>query len=370
MGLNSNVVIITSGVGNKIFMEKFAKLIRNVFEGEITLITTGDFYLDSENFEGIKIKNIRVPYSSTPFGRIKSYLLSQFLIARNIPEDSEFFLFFLGQSLIIPLLKLKILKKKTCLILGSSDYHLSKTKGGLTFFLPLLERFAFKIADYIFLYSDSLKKECNLQGYEKKVKIVHRHFLDFRKFNCFKPYDDREKIVGFIGRLSNEKGIINFVESMPEILKKDPEIQFLIIGDGILKSEIIKLIDVLKLTQKVKIIPKVKFKEIPQYLNDMKLIILPSYTEGLPNVVIEAMACGTPVLANPIGAVPDIIANEKTGFLLENNSSICIAEGVLTSLNHENMNKIIENSIKYVRNNFEFQRVSEEYEKIFKSFSD
>lgn len=365
MELNSNVVIITSGAGNKVFIEKYANLIRNIFEGEVVLITTGDFHLDPKNFVNIKTKHIYIPYSFNPLGRIKSYLLSQFLIARNIPEDSEIALFFLAQSLIIPMIWLKFLRKKIILILGSSDYQVSKSKRGITLFLPLLEKLAFKMSDYIVLYSNNLKKECNLENYDEKIKIAHRHFLDFQKFRCFKPYEKRDKIIGFVGRLSNEKGIINFIESMPAILKKDSEIKFLIIGDGILRSRVLELLNDLNLSKNVKVINEVSFKDIPSYLNELKLLVLPSYTEGLPNVVIEAMACKTPVLATSVGAVPDIIKDGENGFIIRKNTPVCISESVINVLEDKDILKVINNSENLVRSNFNYEQVFSDYKILF-----
>ena len=71
---------------------------------------------------------------------------------------------------------------------------------------------------------------------------------------------------------------------------------------------------------------------LPDCFNQMKLLIIPSDTEGLPNVMLEAMACGTPVLANPVGAIPDLIIEGKTGFIMENNSPEIIAQNLLRVL--------------------------------------
>jgi len=60
----------------------------------------------------------------------------------------------------------------------------------------------------------------------------------------------------------------------------------------------------------------VDHQELTGYLNEFKVLILPSYTEGLPGVILEAMACGTPVLITGVGSIPDIIDDHVNGFLL------------------------------------------------------
>lgn len=60
------------------------------------------------------------------------------------------------------------------------------------------------------------------------------------------------------------------------------------------------------LNDKVSLVGRVSYDEVPRYLNQLKLLVILSYSEGFPNTVLEAMACGTPVLATRVGAVPDI----------------------------------------------------------------
>ncbi len=76
------------------------------------------------------------------------------------------------------------------------------------------------------------------------------------------------------------------------------------------------------------------------------------------------MACGTPVLVTPVGAIPDIIKDGKTGFIMGDNSPECIAENVIKALNSPDSEKIAENGRRFVEKNFTFERTVENWEKL------
>ena len=97
------------------------------------------------------------------------------------------------------------------------------------------------------------------------------------------------------------------------------------------------------------------------------MLVLPSHTEGLPNILLEAMACGTPVLATHVGAIPDLVEDESTGFVIKNNSPEEIAEGVMMALAYSNIGGIITNARRRVEDEYTYRAAVEEYREILAS---
>jgi len=115
------------------------------------------------------------------------------------------------------------------------------------------------------------------------------------------------------------------------------------------------------LDSKVEVLGWIPHKDLPAYLNELKLLVLPSYTEGFPGIMLEAMSCGTPVLATPVGGIPDVISDEETGFLVKKNSSKCIAENIIRALGHPNLEYIAKRARALVKTEFTYEVALEHY---------
>jgi glycosyltransferase involved in cell wall biosynthesis len=85
--------------------------------------------------------------------------------------------------------------------------------------------------------------------------------------------------------------------------------------------------------------------------------------------MLEAMACGTPVLATPVGAVPDVIVDGKTGFIMENNSPECIAENVMRALEHPDLEGVAQRARALVEREYTFERAVERWKSILEEVS-
>jgi len=308
------------------------------------------------------------------FSRVINFICLQANISYRIialRNKVNSWIFFGGESFLLPMLAIKLYKKKSIIfLLGNMEIE---TKMKNEFFhrpLALLKLINLRLANHIVLYSPILIQKWNLVKYRDKIIIAHEHFLDFDKFKMRKCVDSRESSIGYIGRLSEEKGIMNFLGSILTIHEKKVKLNFLIVGDGVQRDKINIYIRENGLDNYVELTGWIPHNELPLYLNQLKLLVLPSYSEGLPNIMLEAMACGTPVLATPVGAIPDIIKDGETGFLMENNSPECIAANVIRALEHPDLEGVAERARALVEQEFTFEKAVERWRAILEEVGD
>ena len=276
----------------------------------------------------------------------------------------------MAEGLTIPIGILKLFGKETILNLAAS----SPMMIGSHAYIPLIKRIErqlesinYFIADKIILYSTRLVSEWKLENYADKILFASEHLINSEEFCCSMKLGHRDTIVGYIGRLSEEKGILNLIGAI-EILRISEEINFIIGGDGPLKNQLLEYISANKLGDRVKYVGWISHSELPNYLNRIKLLVLPSYTEGLPNIMLEAMACETLVLATPVGAIPDYLADGTNGFIMKDNSPNCIADSIGHALNHPDKELIASNARDLIIHEFTLDSAICKWRKIVEKF--
>jgi len=223
--------------------------------------------------------------------------------------------------------------------------------------LGVLERLSYFFANELIVYSRSMVEAAGLHGYRTKTIVAHRHFLNFDEFLFDDNVEHRDNVVGYIGRLKEEKGILTFVEAIPKVLEAHDDATFLILGEGALENRIRSYVRTNGLDGQVKLAGWIPHGELPGYLHRMKLLALPSYNEGLPNVMLESMACGTPVIVTPVGSIPDVVVDGENGFLIDDNSSTALAERITEALQRPQLQRIAVNARKLVETEFRYENL-------------
>ncbi len=191
---------------------------------------------------------------------------------------------------------------------------------------------------------DALKKELRGLGIQKKHHII-----------------------GFIGNITKEKGLVYLIESIRCLKRKFDNICCLLIGEGPDEAYLKKLISDYGLSDNF-IFLGTRY-DIPNLLNIMDIFVLPSLREGLPLVVIEAFAACCPVIATNIDGIPEIVMHNKNGLLVPPANVTELAEAIETLLTSEKLRKeFATNGYKTAIEKFDIKKMVESYDRLYQDY--
>jgi glycosyltransferase involved in cell wall biosynthesis len=230
------------------------------------------------------------------------------------------------------------------------------------FVFTLLERIVGKFSNKIIIVNDQdfqyaskkriapfsrltkISNGIDLNGYEIKVDVVKKR----RELNI----NAQHHIVGFVGRLWEQKAPHDFISAIPIVLEKISNVVFLIIGDGHLRSSLETLV------QKLLIQDHIQFlgwrNDVPEILKILDVFVQTSLWEGLSLSILEAMAAGKPIIATNIKGNNELVVNGITGYLVPPNNPEMVAYHIIRLLQD---NKLAEDMGKLGR-----KRVEEKFD--------
>lgn len=124
-----------------------------------------------------------------------------------------------------------------------------------------------------------------------------------------------EKSVLYVGRLDVLKGLQELVTACAELSRTHSDLRLTMVGEGPAKAMIEQLAASLGVTNRLRIVPPCPSTMVSEWMNAADVFALPSYAEGCPNVVVEALNCGRPVVASRVGGIPELV-DERRGMLV------------------------------------------------------
>ena len=144
---------------------------------------------------------------------------------------------------------------------------------------------------------------------------------------------DNEKIVLYVGNLKSIKGSDLLADTIKELKKSCYlDLQLVVIGDGGLRKSILVQIQSYGLAANIKLLGSLKHNEIASWMNAADVLFVPSRNEGVPNVILEAMSIGLPVVATKVGGIPEVVIEKRTGFLVASHDARSLADALLKAL--------------------------------------
>jgi glycosyltransferase involved in cell wall biosynthesis len=190
-------------------------------------------------------------------------------------------------------------------------------------------RWALRRADRIIAVAESLAADAVALGIPPERVRVIENGIDA---DLFRPQErtaarralgltEGGQILVSVGTLAPRKGFHLVIEALPVLAERFPEIRFVIVGgagaEGAMEQELLDLAERLGVAGRVIFAGPRQRNELAAWYSAADLSVLASAHEGCPNVVLEALACGTPVVATPVGGIPEILSDPDAGLLAE-----------------------------------------------------
>jgi len=124
-----------------------------------------------------------------------------------------------------------------------------------------------------------------------------------------------EQMIIYVGRFVEAKGMHELIQAFKAMALKNSKLSLALIGDGVMKTELLNLIAQAGLQERVRIPGGQPPDQVAEWICASDVLTLPSWSEGYPNVVVEGLACGKPVVATDVGGTREIL-NERNGILI------------------------------------------------------
>jgi colanic acid/amylovoran biosynthesis glycosyltransferase len=203
-------------------------------------------------------------------------------------------------------------------------------------FGPKSYEYLFEKGDLFLPISARWKNRLIALGCTKNKILVHRMGIDIGKISSKKHKNKDDILIRIlsVARLVEKKGIYFGVEAVAKIIKKNTNIEYLIVGDGPLKNDLIDQINRLNLNGNIKLLGSMEHEKIIELMHSSDIFLAPSVTsnsgdqEGIPVVLMEAMAAELPVISTYHSGIPELVSNGINGFLVKEYDVYALTEKI------------------------------------------
>lgn len=375
---NNKLLVITDGypeprrnMYKSQFVYEYVELARILFK-EVIVISPQPFlpkyFLTLKMFKGLKnitgyqnyiYKNVKVFYPYFPtiplevFRRINGVLASLASILLLFRERIKFDLVhshYIYPPGFIGMVLKKIFRTSLIITCHGGDLYSNPFKNS-----SCLKR-AHKIlraANRITLPSSQMKKYIRRidKSLIPKTKVIH----NFVNTNRFSPLKKRPKKKLYLLNVSNftpSKGHKDLIQIAKILSNKNVDFKLILIGEGPLYTKIKNEVEKFALKDKVSMLGRIENKNLPKYYNNSDVFLFPSYRESFGVVIIESLACGTPVISYKNEGAREIIKNKDLGILVEIGDKKEFAKKIIKASQKEWSSGKMSN---YIQNNFSYK---------------
>lgn len=211
----------------------------------------------------------------------------------------------------------------------------------------------------IVVLSRQWRKDIAKKTSNKNIRVLYNPTV-MKEFS----YSNSETVnVLFMGRIGQRKGIFDIIKASEYI--HDPNIQIWLYGDGDIEKAK-ELVQQNNLQDKVNIAGWISGSKIGETYQKADIYLLPSYNEGLPMSILEAMAHGLPIISTPVGGIPEAVKENINGYLIEPGDYKALAEKIhLLANDHALRMKMGQESYRIAKENFDIKNIVNELKNIY-----
>jgi len=190
-------------------------------------------------------------------------------------------------------------------------------------------------ADFMVTVSDDLRQRALAMGAspERSRAVVNGcdlsvfHFADRSEARRHLKLDPDAQMVVYIGRMDLRKGLRELVEASVKLHTRRPTLQVYMVGEGADRPQVASAIEAAGAASYIHMLPACAPDDVAVWMASADVVTLPSYMEGCPNVILEALACGRPVVATRVGGIPEIMS-DACGQLIPPRDAAALAEAL------------------------------------------
>lgn len=224
-----------------------------------------------------------------------------------------------------------------------------------------IDKSTLRYYDEVICVSPDLREECLRFGVARDRCHVIFNAIDTNEF-CrsnlgwprLEPSPSRTFVLGALGRLSDEKGFDVLIEAVDRLIRAGCDVSLVIGGEGAARDKLQRQIAATSQPHRIRLLGHVDTKT---FFRDVDAFVLSSSREGLPNVVLEAMALEVPLVATPVGGIPDLVSDGVSGVIVPVGNVEAVAAGIACILdNPAQAHSMASAARRTVEDRFSFQR--------------
>jgi len=249
------------------------------------------------------------------------------------------------------------LKAKSALTLHGTDFLRLKTEKWLQWCIR-------KWIDTIFFVSKSMLEDLKRMLPEKHL-VYAPNGVDIGRF--FDQKRARKTQLVAVGTLKWQKGYEYLLQSVKGVFPKHSEYRLVVVGDGPLRNQLQELARRLGIVDKIDFLLRLNHDEVATVLNESNIFVMSSVSEGFPRALLEAVACGTPVVATDVGSCREIV--DGVGFIVKPRNPGEFADAVNRLIENEELRAEFSRNCQEVAKRYDWRRTSEIVENEYRNMA-